>query len=1064
MKGEYAVVRRWISGIAALALLAFACPVAAAPGPGAPGLGSPPGRLSRHDQALLAAARAAGQSEVTLLVAAGPGAEATLAQRIAALGGSVGFQDATLGYLRVRVATGKAAAIAGLPGVAAVSLDEVLPLDDPRPEAVAPAAGSGPQAPTPPGPNTPPVNPYLPAGEIGAPQFVQAHPTYDGRGVVIGLLDTGVDLLTPELQTARRLDGAPVRKIIDWVTYTDPVNDDDPTWIDMQEAVRAVQGGFVYQGVTYTAPHDGTFRIGRFDERDPRLGGELAGDVNRDGNPLGSSGLFAVLWEPDADLVWVDANQDHDFTDEPAMTNYREHYDVGRFGHDDPATPLRESVPFVVQTDHEHMYVNIGIVSAAHGTHVAGIAAGKGFFGGAMSGVAPEAQIVSIRVCLFVTGCTAHALIEGMIYAVQRAHVDVINMSIGGLPALNDGNSARSLLYNRLIDRYGVQMFISAGNSGPGINTVGDPSVAARVVSVGAYVSKDTWYLNYGALADKADGLFVFSSRGPAEDGGFKPNLVAPGSAVSCIPAWEQNAPLVGPLPPGYDMYNGTSMAAPEATGAGALLISAARQAHVPYTADRLRQALHSSARFLTGYGAHEQGNGLLQVGAAWEVLRQKVQPVSITSAAPVGTVLAGYLASPYLGPGIYEREGWQPGASGQRTILFTRLTGPNRPITYNLSWVGNDGTFAAAVTSIRLELGMPVPVQVTVHPAAAGAHSAILNLDDPATPGIDYQTLNTVVAAADLKAAGGFTMTASGQADRPDKTTFFFRVPADTPALKLDLDHVQGRVRLLTFDPQGLPNDSAGYQTGGSQLRAVSNPLPGVWEATVDTSRASALSPASFGLQATLLGADISPAAWSLDQATLGATATQEFHFTNRLGAFSGGAVGSPLGSARVDRPSIGTNDLQVFDIHVTPGSTAIAARIGGAADPAADLDLYLYDCTAGACSLAAVSAGSTASEAVSVPDPAAGTWKALVVGYDVPSGSTAYDYQDVFVNPAFGSVTVGDGTAARESGTTWSASASVAPGAAPESGRFLQGLVQVVADGSVVIGRAEVDVQSVS
>jgi subtilisin family serine protease len=48
-----------------------------------------------------------------------------------------------------------------------------------------------------------------------------------------------------------------------------------------------------------------------------------------------------------------------------------------------------------------------------------------------MSGAAPGAKLVSVRACLFVAGCTAHALIEGMIYAVKSAHVDVINMSIG---------------------------------------------------------------------------------------------------------------------------------------------------------------------------------------------------------------------------------------------------------------------------------------------------------------------------------------------------------------------------------------------------------------------------------------------------------------------------------------------------------------------------------------------------------------------------------------------------------------------------------------------------------
>ena len=48
--------------------------------------------------------------------------------------------------------------------------------------------------------------------------------------------------------------------------------------------------------------------------------------------------------------------------------------------------------------------------------------------------------------------------------------VDVINMSIGGLPALNDGNNARAILYNRIIAD-GVQLVISAGNSGNALNT-----------------------------------------------------------------------------------------------------------------------------------------------------------------------------------------------------------------------------------------------------------------------------------------------------------------------------------------------------------------------------------------------------------------------------------------------------------------------------------------------------------------------------------------------------------------------------------------------------------------
>ena len=77
-----------------------------------------------------------------------------------------------------------------------------------------------------------------------------------------------------------------------------------------------------------------------FNERDPRLGGEVGNDVNRDGNPAGCSGIFAVLWDTATNKVWVDTNQNHSFADEPAMTDYKVNYDVGYFGTDNPATPV----------------------------------------------------------------------------------------------------------------------------------------------------------------------------------------------------------------------------------------------------------------------------------------------------------------------------------------------------------------------------------------------------------------------------------------------------------------------------------------------------------------------------------------------------------------------------------------------------------------------------------------------------------------------------------------------------------------------------------------------------
>ncbi len=772
------------------------------------------------------------------------------------------------------------------------------------------------------------------------------------------------------------------------------------------------------------------------------------------------------------------------FADEPAMTNYKVNRDVRYFGTDNPATPVAERMPFVVQIDatltgdqHRH---RVG----AHGSHVAGIIAANGLFGGAMSGAAPGAQLVSVRVCLFVAGCTSHALIEGMIYAAKTANVDVINMSIGGLPSLNDGNNTRAVLYDRLIEQSKVQMFISAGNSGPGENTVGDPSVATKVMSVGAYITDATWQANYGSSAPVpgTDNLHPFSSRGPREDGGFKPSIIAPGAAISSTPMWQAGGPVVGvhDLPPGYSMFNGTSMASPQSAGAGALLVSAAQQSGVQHQPDQLRQALNSSARFVDGYGAYEQGNGLIQVPAAWQLLAAKIKTVAITSAVPVDTALDQFLATPGIGVGIHDREGVTIGQDYTRTYTFTRTSGGGGSTTYNLSWVGNDGTFSSPST-ISLPKGAARTLTVNVHPEDYGAHSAILNLDDPSNPGIEYQTLNTVVVPRTFSGPD-FSHTITGTVARNQALSYFFEVEPGTPAFKVDFSGPSaapgtGQARFLRFHPFGVGIDSntstvcysppvpgGACPGGGPNSRTASNPQAGVWEVTVEARRTSDAETTPFTLTATVLGASVSPNPDVIPAATIGVPVARSYTLTNQFGAFTGRAVGTTLGSAFRDRPTIANAAQQERTVTVTPGTTSLRATIGNPSDPAADLDLFVYNCTSGTCALAGQAADGDSEESVTIANPAAGDWLVLVDGFSVPAGTTQYDYVDVFTNTAFGTVSVTDANALRPAGSSWTVPGSVTANAAPASGRVLLGNVQVRTDANILIGQGDVIVQTVN
>jgi hypothetical protein len=86
------------------------------------------------------------------------------------------------------------------------------------------------------------------------------------------------------------------------------------------------------------------------------------------------------------------------------------------------------------------------------------------------------------------------------------------------------------------------------------------------------------------------------------------------------------------------------------------------------------------------------------------------------------------------------------------------------------------------------------------------------------------------------------------------------------------------------------------------------------------------------------------------------------------------------------------------------------------------------------------------------------------LVDGFAVPAGTTTYNYVDVFLNAAFGSVSVTDANALRPAGSSWNVSGSVTANAAPDAGRVLLGAVEVRTDANILIGSGDVIISSVT
>ncbi|MBB6172098.1 subtilisin family serine protease [Nocardiopsis mwathae] len=787
----------------------------------------------------------------TLIVATTEGRADAVRGELESFGADVTGVEEEIGYLKVNVGFDDVAKVEAIDDVVAIDVDELLPLPDPTPEEQgAPAAGTdgGPSA------ETPDDNPYMPTNETGAIDFRKDNPKADGRGVTIGVLDTGVDLEHPALQTTTTGED----KIVDWVNATDPTNLIDLIYDPMFVLTTSVTGPtFDSRGRTWTAP-EGEWRFGQLDF-------DVAG---------ADSGAWGVLYRPDDGTVLVDLDQNGDFTDEKPIGDFGKTGDFRKFGTDDPDTPINEAPAFVVSTlpDVYGGTVHIGLDTNGHGTHVAGIAAGHRLFDGKMNGAAPGAKVVSMRAC-HDRGCSSAALTDGMVALATDHGVDVINMSIGGLPALNDGQNARALLYDRLIAETGVQMFISAGNSGAGINTVGDPSVAGDVMSVGAAVSGATWRANYGRAVDYDHGIFAFSSRGPREDGGFKPDITAPGAAIAPIPTFKKGDPVADAgyeLPPGYGMKNGTSMSSPQAAGGAALLLSAAKNSRQEVAPEQLRTALRSSARFSADLTAIEQGHGQIDIPAAWKLLRRGLATESLTVTAPVCTAQSDRLVKPGHGHGLYNRclpadGGQKAGESADYELNITRDTGGDAVQQYRVRVIGDDGVFSAP-RHIKLGKGEETALKVTATPQA-GANSAILQLDNPRTRGVEHTVMLTVITP-DVELGGGDTSwTAQGEVARAEAGSRFVAVPPGTRALTVELSGVadRSRIRWTAFSPLGPSGENVtGHcytnlpETGNCNAltRTYNNPTPGIWDLALDAASSSPVADNPYEL-----GVSITPA-----------------------------------------------------------------------------------------------------------------------------------------------------------------------------------------------------------
>ncbi|MCD6126014.1 MAG: S8 family peptidase [Thaumarchaeota archaeon] len=125
--------------------------------------------------------------------------------------------------------------------------------------------------------------------------------------------------------------------------------------------------------------------------------------------------------------------------------------------------------------------------------------------------------------------------------------------------------------------------------------TVTVPATAKKAIAVGGYVSKSSWYMDGKLVSSglKLGRLLHFSGRGPSRDGRIKPDLAAPGSVIVAAKPIENFSSSMN-FSDYYTARHGTSMAAPHVTGVIALMLQLFPNASF----DQIYNALTYSARW----------------------------------------------------------------------------------------------------------------------------------------------------------------------------------------------------------------------------------------------------------------------------------------------------------------------------------------------------------------------------------------------------------------------------------------------------------------------------------
>ncbi len=674
----------------------------------------------------------------------------------------------------------------------------------------------------------------MPLRSTGVDVFRLAHPTYDGRGVLIAIMDTGVDPGVAGLIVTST--GAP--KVLDLrdfsgegrVALTPVAPDGDRITVGGRALAGAGRIARISVGASWYA---GVLR-------ELPLGKAPAGDLNGNGNNTDAIPVVVVK-ASDGWVVFFDSNLNGSFEDEMPLHDYRQGRETIALG----TRPVTLAANFSETAGAP--VLDLIFDTGGHGTHVAGIAAGHNLFDiEGFDGVAPGAQLIGLKIAnnarggISVNGSMARALDYAARFASDRGLPLVVNMSFG-VGNEREGHAAIDSVIDVFLAAHPDVVFtIAAGNDGPGLSTMGFPGSADLALTVGALLPGTFAKPTGPGEVPGPDFVGDWSSRGGELD---KPDIVTPGVAFSSVPRWNIGGEIKG----------GTSMAAPAAAGLVARLLSAMTQEGRHPSAADVMQALRATATPFGGWSLLDQGAGVPRIEAAYRWLAAGHQGASYRIRTAAGAS-AAFRRAGLSGPGDTLTVFHVTHVAGFRAARFE--------LKSDAAWLQTPAavTEDARGTDIALTYRAPYFEAPGVYTGTVTARNPSDTLAGPL-----FTLVNTVVVPYDLArqpVMDSSRVIAPGRLRR-----YFLSVPTAGATLALDvrLRDTTQQATVKLYEPNGQPFRGGGEMALGGDAGPAASAVVRAEDAVAGVYEMDVVAPALTGVTVSVHAA-VAPVAMALD------------------------------------------------------------------------------------------------------------------------------------------------------------------------------------------------------